>query len=76
MLPVTFQRYPTQISRCKKKLFFLANHNFRPQITGWRCVHVHAEKNENYRFFKHVKEVFNKNWGIGRDRLYLVSSVV
>ncbi len=36
MLPVTFQRNPTQINRCKKK-FFLANHYFRPQITGGRA---------------------------------------
>ncbi len=74
MLRVTFQRNPIQISRCKKKLFFLANHNFRPQIT--ECGVYMLKKIENYRFFEHVKKVFNKNWGVGRDRLYLVSSVV
>ncbi len=37
MLPVTFQHNPTQINRCKKKLFFLVNQYFHPQIRGRAC---------------------------------------
>ncbi len=35
MLPGTFQRNPTQISRCKKKLFFLTT--FAPRLQGAVC---------------------------------------
>ncbi len=74
MLPVTFQGNPTQISRCKKKLFFWQITTFAPKL---QCGGVYMlKKSENYRFFEHVKKVFNNNWGVGRDRLYLVSSVV
>ncbi len=74
MLPVTFQRNMAQINRCKKKLFFLANHYFRLQITG--VGPVHAEKNWIFSIFEPVKKVFNQNSGVGRGRLYLVFSIV
>ncbi len=64
----------TQINRCNKKLFVLANHYFHPQITGIWPVAVHFF--DTFRFFKHVKKLFNKNRGVGRKRLCLVSSVV
>ncbi len=73
MLPATFHHNPTQINCCKKKFFF-ANHYFHPQITGVGPVQYMLEKIEIFRFFEHVKKVFNKNWGVGRGRLYLVSS--
>ncbi len=53
---VTFQRNMTQINRCKKKLFFLANHYFPPQITGVRP--VHAEKNLNFSIFRTCEKSF------------------
>ncbi len=74
MLPATFHQTRTQINRCMKKLFLLANHYFHPEITG--VGHVHAEKIEIFRFFEHVKKVFNENWGVGRGRLCLLSSLV
>ncbi len=71
MLPITFQRNPTQISRCKKFFFGKSLLSYRMQYGVYMLIFF-----ENYWFFKHVKKVLNKNWGVGRDRLYLVSSVV
>ncbi len=50
--------------RTKEEVIFLGNRYFHPQITG--VGPVHAEKIEIFRFFEHVKKVFNKNWGVGR----------
>ncbi len=64
MKPLTFHINMTQISRCEKKLFFSANHDFCPQKYGGKagCT-VHAQFCfEIFRFLEHVKKVVNKNW--------------
>ncbi len=53
----------TQISRCEKKLFFSANHDFRPQKYAGKAVHLYMLNFfEFFRFLEYMKKVFNKNW--------------
>ncbi len=73
MLPVTFQHNATRINRCKKKVFFLQITTFTLKL---QVRHVHAEKNWNFSIFRTCEKKINNNWGVGRGRLYLVSSVV
>ncbi len=56
MLPATFDHNPTQIIRCLKMLFFLANHYFHPQITG--VGPVHAEKKEKKSILRTCEKGF------------------
>ncbi len=58
MLPVTFQRNPTQISGCKKKLFFWQITTFAPKLQGGGVYIVHAEKNWKLSIFQTCEKSF------------------
>ncbi len=75
MLPVTFQGNPTQISRCKKKLFLQIT-TFALKLQDVVCKFTCWKKLKIIDFSNMLKKFSIKIGGVGRDRLCLVPSVL